>query len=110
MKTLIVVAAMGLLLLYVWERVEIVRIGYQIEQLKVKKVAFERERDELQVKLSALTSPERIARVATEKLGLIPPQRGQVILVNINPEGPIDRVPTMPEVKLARNEPVEKVP
>ncbi|HET8580593.1 MAG TPA: cell division protein FtsL [Nitrospiraceae bacterium] len=110
MKTLTVVAAMGLLLLYVWERVEIVRIGYQIERLKVKKVALERERDELQVKLSALTSPERIARVATEKLGLVPPQRGQVILVNVNSEGPIDRVPAMPEVKLARNEPVEKVP
>ena len=44
MKTLTVIAAMALLLLYVWERVEIVRIGYQVERLKVKKVALERER------------------------------------------------------------------
>ncbi len=110
MKTLTVIAAMALLLLYVWERVEIVRIGYQIERLKVKKVTLERERDELQVKLSALTSPERIARVATEKLGLVPPQRGQVILVNVKPEAPAHRGPVMPDVKLARNEPVGKVP
>ena len=110
MKTLTVVAAMALLLLYVWERVEIVRVGYQIERLKVKKVALERERDELQVKLSALNSPERIARVATEKLGLAPPQRGQVILVNVKPEAPAHGEPAMPDVKLARNEPVGKVP
>src|SRR5437764_13852985 len=110
MKTLTVLAAVALLLLYVWERVEIVRVGYQVERLKVKKGALERERDELQVKLSALTSPERIARVATEKLGLVPPQRGQVILVNVKPETPTHREPVMPEVKVARNEPVVRVP
>lgn len=112
MKTLTVVAAMALLLLYVWERVEIVRIGYQVERLKVKKVGLERERDELQVKLSSLTSPERIARVATGKLGLVPPERGQVILVDLKPEAPAyrGRGLTMPEVKLARNEPMWKVP
>ena len=111
MKTLTVIAAMALLLLYVWERVEIVRIGYQVERLKVKKVALERERDELQVKLSALTSPERIARVATGKLGLVPPERGQVILVNLKPEAPAyrGRGLTMPELKLARNDPMWKV-
>jgi len=73
-------------------------------------VALERERDELQVKLSALTSPERIARVATEKLGLVPPQRGQVILANVKPEAPPHGEPSMPDVKLARNERVGKVP
>lgn len=110
MKTLTVVAAVALLLLYVWERVEIVRVGYQIERLKVKKVTLERERDELQVKLSALTSPERIARVATEKLGLALPQQGQVILVHVKPATPAQRTPAIPEMKLARNEPVGKVP
>jgi len=66
----------------------------------------------LQVKLSALTSPERIARVATGKLGLVPPERGQVILVDLKPEAPAHRGrgPTMLDVKLARNEPMWKVP
>ena len=53
---------------FVWERVDIVCIGYHIERLKAQKVPFERERDELQVKLSGLTVPERIARLASDKL------------------------------------------
>jgi cell division protein FtsL len=85
MRILLAIALMGLLLLYVWERVEVVRVGYQIERLKAQRVVLQRERDELQVKLSTMTSPERIARVAREKLGMSPPQQGQVVLVRVEP-------------------------
>ncbi|MER3422434.1 MAG: cell division protein FtsL, partial [Nitrospiraceae bacterium] len=88
MRTLAVLAVLSLLLLYVWERVDIVQVGYRIEQLKAKKMVLERERDELRVKVSALTSPERIAKVATDKLGMVPPEQGQVKLVRLDPEGP----------------------
>jgi cell division protein FtsL len=84
MKTLVGLAMMGLLLLYVWERVEVVRVGYLIERLKVQKTALQRERDELEVKVSALTSPERIARVAKDQLGMAPPQPGQVVVVRLD--------------------------
>lgn len=82
MRALAIVGAIGLLLLFVWERVDIVRVGYQIEQLKAKKTVLQREQDELRVKVSSLTAPDRIARAATDKLGLMPPRPGQVILVN----------------------------
>jgi hypothetical protein len=36
MKTLLALAVMLLLLLYVWERVEVVRVGYQIERLLIR--------------------------------------------------------------------------
>ncbi len=88
MKTLAALLVMSVLLLYVWERVELVRIGYQIERLKKERVVLERERDELRVKVSTLTSPERIARVAAERLAMAPPQRGQVVLVRVPSEGP----------------------
>ena len=81
-KPLSVVALLAFLLGYVWERVDIVRVGYKLEQLKVQKVKLERERDELSVKLAALSSPDRIARAAREKLGLAPPQPGQVVVVH----------------------------
>ena len=68
--------------MFVWERVDVVRLGYQIERLKTQKVLLERERDQLQVKFSSLSAPERIAKVATEKLGLVPPQQGQVLMVH----------------------------
>jgi cell division protein FtsL len=110
MRVLLVMVGVILLLLYVWERIDIVRVGYQVEQLKNKKLALERERDELQVKVSALTSPERIARVAADKLGMIPPLRGQVIFVNLKSEGVFGGVDAIPEVKLARNEMGRRVP
>jgi cell division protein FtsL len=84
---LAVVAAMIFPLLYVWERVDVVQVGYHIEQLKASKVALERERDLLRVKVSTLTAPDRIAKLATERLGMLPPQQQQVKLVRLDAPG-----------------------
>jgi len=103
MRMLLALAFMGLLLLYVWERVEVVRVGYQIERLKSHRVALQREGDELQVKISAITSPERVARVAREKLGMMPPQPGQVVLIRVDP--PYKHVTVPPsDLRLAKHE------
>ena len=84
MKAVAIVTGMCLVFVFVWERVDVVRLGYSIERLKTQKTLLERERDQLQVKFSALTAPERIARVATDKLGLIPP---------LSPGGTVPRRP-----------------
>ncbi|MEK6525430.1 MAG: cell division protein FtsL [Nitrospirota bacterium] len=110
MKTIAAMAVMSLLLLFVWERVEIVRVGYHIERLKSKKIVLQREHDELRVKVSTLTSPERIARAAAEKLAMAPPHQGQVILVRVGPEVPADGGPATPKVRLAKNESVGRMP
>ncbi len=104
MKMLTLLMAMSLLLAFVWERVDMVRLGYRIERLKSDKVRLERERDELQVKLSSLTSPERIAKVATEKLGMAPPRQDQVVVVRLEPESPSPAIPAEFEIKLAKHD------
>ena len=85
MKILVGVAGLCLVFGFVWERVDVVRVGYQVERLKSEKVRLERERDQLRVKLSTLSAPDRIAKVATERLGMMPPQNGQVIVVQARP-------------------------
>lgn len=81
-----------------------VRVGYQIERLKHDKVILERERDELRVKVSALSAPDRIAKMASEKLGMALPQQGQVIMVQARPEiAPANR-PVSVEVRIAKND------
>lgn len=109
MKTLacMTVAGFLLLLLCVWERVDIVRVGYQIEQLKKQKVQLQRERDELRVKVSSITAPERIARAATEKLGMGPPEQGQVVLVKVAPTFVPGREA---EVRLAKSDVGVRIP
>jgi hypothetical protein len=79
-------------------------LGYQIERLKIQKVLLERERDQLQVKFSALTAPERIAKVATEKLGMVPPQQGQVLMVHLPGEAPGLTLPSVKLIRLAKHD------
>jgi|SRR5688572_14603549 cell division protein FtsL len=110
MKTFTALAVLSVLLLYVWERVDVVQVGYHIEQLKSKKVALERERDELRLKVSTLSSPDRIAKAATEKLGMLPPQHGQVRLVRLEREAPTKGVAVAMELKLARHDVVRMAP
>jgi cell division protein FtsL len=106
MKAVTIMAGMCLVFLFVWERVDVVRLGYHIERLKAQKLLLERERDHLQVKFSSLTAPERIAKVATDKLGLIPPQQGQVFIVHSQPEQPAPASPSAEQIRVARH--VEK--
>ncbi len=104
MRLLAVLGIIGVLLLFVWERVDIVRVGYRIEQLKTQKISLQREQDELRVKVSALTAPDRIAKAATEKLGMIPPQSGQVVMVSTADSSPVlgERSPAVHVAKSER--------
>lgn len=110
MKVLTVLMGLGLVFVFVWERVDIVRVGYHVERLKHDKAKLERQRDELRVKVSTLSAPERIARIATEKLGMSLPQQGQIVLVQARPNGvqpPAEVAQT--EVRIAKNYlPVER--
>lgn len=101
MKILAVLTGLCLVFTFVWERVDMVRVGYQIERLKHDKVILERERDELRVKVSALSAPDRIARVASEKLGMALPQQGQVIMVQSRPDSSPAGHPV--ELRIAKN-------
>ncbi len=104
MKVMVSVVVMSLLLLYVWERVDLVRVGYRIQQLKATHVALQRVNDELNVKVSALTSPERIERIAIERLGMSRPEPGQVILVSLQSKTPALRNPIEWPVRLVKND------
>ena len=104
MKMLAVLAGLCLVFTFVWERVDMVRVGYQIERLKHDKVILDRERDELRVKVSALSAPDRIAKVASEKLGLALPQQGQVIVVQSKPDLLPAGQPSLVAVRIAKND------
>jgi cell division protein FtsL len=102
MRVMVVVSGLCLVLVFVWERVDIVRLGYHIERLKAEKARLERDRDQLRVQVSALSAPDRIAKVATERLGMVLPRAGQVVMVESRPAGvPVHRTPPG-EIRIAR--------
>lgn len=104
MKMLMLLAGLTLIFVFVWERVDIVRLGYQIERSKAQKLVLERERDQLQVRFSSLTAPERIAKVASERLDMVLPQKGQIVTVHVRPEGSPPVLPSSSEVRVAKND------
>ena len=71
----------GVLLFYVWGKVDVVRLGYELDALSQKKIALTKEHDRLQARRSQLTAPERLASEAKNKLGMQPPGERQVVLV-----------------------------
>ena len=104
MKILVGLAGLCLVFGFVWERVDIVRVGYQVERLKSEKVKLERERDQLRVKFSTLSAPDRIAKVATERLGMTPPQNGQIIVVQARTVEPSSPQTVPAPVRIASNQ------
>lgn len=69
------------LLLYVGGKVQIMRLGYQIDALEREKQELERANRSLRIEVSSLTSPARIEEIATKKLGMIRPPKDAVVVV-----------------------------
>ncbi len=69
-------------LFYVWGKVDVVRVGYELDQRSKEKKSLEQEHDRLQITFSQLTASDRIAREASSQLSMRPPDPGQVILVS----------------------------
>lgn len=86
LRTLLMMGVSGALLFYVWGKVDVVRVGYELDALLKKKATLTQEHERLQARFSQLTAPERIASEASDKLGMRPPGARQVVLVPSHPE------------------------
>ncbi|MFQ5596537.1 MAG: cell division protein FtsL [Nitrospiria bacterium] len=74
--------------LAVWQRDEIIRIGYRTETLQEKKRALLRVRKDLVAELSFLSTAERIEQIAREQLQMKPPDPSQRIYISMShPDG-----------------------
>jgi cell division protein FtsL len=67
------------LLIYTWCRVQYVQVGYQITKETAKQQQLLALRDNLRIEQARLKSPQRIAKIAREQLGLITPNPDQVV-------------------------------
>jgi cell division protein FtsL len=71
----------GELLLYTWCRVQCVRTGYEISDLAKKNRDLTALQKGLRVELARLKSPDRIAKIAQDRLGLIMPNAKHTIVI-----------------------------
>ncbi|RPJ80311.1 MAG: hypothetical protein EHJ94_06720 [Deltaproteobacteria bacterium] len=78
---LLLLILMGELLSYTWCRVQCIRTGYKITEEKKRNKELINLQKNLQVELAGLKSPDRIGRIARERLGLIIPEPKQIIVI-----------------------------
>jgi cell division protein FtsL len=68
-------------LVHVWLRLQVVHMGYVLSTTTKLQGRLEQENREMQVELASLTSPDRLEAMARRRLGLMPPEKGQVIVL-----------------------------
>jgi len=69
------------LLVCMWPRVQIVRLGYSLHSAEQRLKDLSRERDQLQLEIALLKNPQRVYGVATEQLGMAVPKPEQVFVL-----------------------------
>ena len=69
------------LLFYTWCRVQSVQVRYEISALAADQERMLKLQDNLKIELARLKSPQRIAQIATQQLGLVAPTSKQLIII-----------------------------
>lgn len=69
------------LLLYAWSRVQCVDAGYEISTATQHQRELITLQNNLKIELASLKSPDRIAKIAQKKLGLVTPTPKQMVVI-----------------------------
>ncbi|MFQ5454650.1 MAG: cell division protein FtsL [Nitrospirota bacterium] len=77
----IVLLLLFFVLFCVWQHISMIKLGYEIEGLQIKKRKINNRYKELLIKVEELKSLERIERIAISKLKMKRPEIGQVIVI-----------------------------
>jgi cell division protein FtsL len=64
-----------------WQHFELLRHGYQVEELQRQRAAEEETGRRLRLEIETLKSPKRIERLATERLHLVVPSKDEAIVI-----------------------------
>lgn len=69
------------LMLYAWSRVQCVDAGYEISRATQHQQELITLQNNLKIELASLKSPDRIAKIAKKKLGLVTPTPKQMVVI-----------------------------
>ena len=69
------------LLFSAWQHFELLRHGYQIEEIQRERAAEQETARRLRLEIETLKSPQRIEALATQKLHLVAPGRDEAIVI-----------------------------
>ena len=67
------------ILFYVWQQVEYIRTGYQIERLRAEKSRLVEWNRQMKLEVATLHNLKRIESLSRSRLGLVPPDPGNTV-------------------------------
>ncbi len=73
------VLCVAVLFVYLWSRLMVVNIGYDISKVNLERDALVEQNRRLRLKFERLKSPDRIEAVASREFDLVHPKKEQVI-------------------------------
>jgi len=73
--------SIGSCLFYVWSHHQMISLGYETSQTIRQERELLEKNKKLRLELAALKSPSRIERIALQELGMVRPQKEQLIIV-----------------------------
>lgn len=80
--TLLMIAPIvALAFLSVWQRNEIIQVGYEIGTLQKERKRLRQAQRELRAEVENLTAVERIEQIASNQLGMEPPKPEQIVFL-----------------------------
>jgi cell division protein FtsL len=80
------------LLFSAWQHFELLRHGYQVEQMQKERASEEDAARQLRLEIETLRSPKRIEALAIHQLHLVAPTRHEAIVIErVLPADPPDR-------------------
>ena len=83
------VVLVGVLLFSAWQHFELLRHGYRLEQMQRDRAAENDINRHLRLEMETLRAPQRIEKLATERLGMVAPTDGEaVVLERVTPQEP----------------------
>jgi len=76
-----IVVLCALALFFVWSRLQVMNLEYEIASLGSEVAQLQRDGQSLRIEVASLENPSRIERLARQKLGLQRPSAAQIKLV-----------------------------
>jgi cell division protein FtsL len=72
-----------------WQHFELLRHGYRLEQMQRERAAEEEINRHLRLEIETLRAPQRIEKLATDRLGMVAPGAGEaIVLERVRPSEP----------------------
>jgi cell division protein FtsL len=69
------------LLFSAWQHFELLRHGYRLDQMQRERAVEEEIKRHLRLEIETLRAPQRIEKLATERLGMVSPSADEAIVI-----------------------------